>query len=166
MNACPQWREELIDHALGQPPGAALQAHLATCAGCSEALVALRQKASQMDTGIQQLTAAEPRAQAPERVLAQIQQRSPGRLFDGKPFYGRIALAALVLTASLVVVLYRPPAPEKAVPFPVVALSALSTWRSPTESLLHSAGDPLLKRIPQLGEKFFETKPTGDQNAQ
>ena len=161
----------MIDCALGQSPGAALQAHLATCAGCSEALAALRQQAAQMDTGIQQLTAIEPLAQGPERVLAQIQQRGPGKLFDGKPFYGRIALAALVLTASLVVVLYRPPAPEKAVPFPVAlsslsALSAVSTWRSPTESLLHSAADPLLKRVPQLGEKFFETKPTGDQNAQ
>jgi len=176
MNACPKWNEELIDYALGQSPGAALEAHLATCAGCSEALETLRHKASQMDTGIQQLAAAEPRAQGPERVLAQIQQPSPGKLFDGKPFegklfygrvafFGRIALAALVLAVGLVVVLYRPPAPEKAVPFPVVALSALSTWRSPTESLLHSSADPLLKRVPQLGEKFFETKPTGDQNA-
>ncbi len=96
MNACPKWREELIDHALGGLPAAALQAHLATCAGCSEALEAWRRKAAQIDTGVQQLIAAEPRAQGPERVLTQI-QRSPV-----KPFYGRVALAALMLTVSLV----------------------------------------------------------------
>jgi len=158
MNACPQWGEDLIDHALGQLPGAELEAHLAACPGCSEALEAWRQKAAQMDAGVHQLTAAEPRAQGPERVLTQIQQRSPV-----KPFYGRIALAALMLTVSLVVVLYRPTQPKKVVPFPVMALS---TWRSPTESLLHSAADPLLKRVPRLGEKFFETMPTGDKNAQ
>ncbi|PYT32152.1 MAG: hypothetical protein DMG57_02870 [Acidobacteria bacterium] len=157
MNACPKWREELIDHALGGLPAAALQAHLATCAGCSEALEAWRRKAAQIDTGVQQLIAAEPRAQGPERVLTQI-QRSPV-----KPFYGRVALAALMLTVSLVVVLDRPAPPKKVVPFPVMALS---TWRSPTQSLLHSAADPLLRRVPRLGEKFFETKPTGDKNAQ
>ena len=75
MNACPKWREELIDHALGGLPAAALQAHLATCAGCSEALEAWRRKAAQIDTGVQQLIAAEPRAQGPERVLTQIQQK-------------------------------------------------------------------------------------------
>ena len=157
MNACPQWREELIDHALGQSPSAALEAHLAACAGCSQALEAWRQKAAQMDAGVQQLTAAEPRSHGPERVLTQIQQLSPSR-----PFYGRVALAALILTVSLVVVLYRPAPPKKA-PFPVMALS---TWRSPTESLLHSPADPLLKSVPHLGEKFFETKSAGDKNAQ
>jgi hypothetical protein len=158
MNACPRWKEELIDHALGRPPGAALEAHLALCAGCSEALDALRQKAAQMDAGVQQLTAVEPRDQGPERVLANIQQ-----LLPGKPSYGRIALAALTLTVSLVLVLYRPARPRKVVPFPTVALS---TWRSPTQSLLHSPADPLLKSVPHLGEKFFETKPAGGKNAQ
>ena len=156
MNACPKWRDELIGHALGRPPSAALEAHLAACAGCSQALEAWRQKAARMDAGVQQLTAAEPRAHGPERVLTQIQQLSPSR-----PFYGRVALAALILTVSLVVVLYRP-APPKKVPFP---LMALSTWRSPTESLLHSPADSLLKSVPHLGEKLFEANPTGDKNA-
>jgi anti-sigma factor RsiW len=157
MNACPKWEEELIDHALGRPPGAALEAHLAACADCSEALQTWRQKAAQMDAGVQQLTAAEPPAYGPQRVLTQIRQLSPG-----KPFYGRVAVAALILTVSLIVVLYRPARPKK-VPFPVMALS---TWRSPTESLLHSPADPLLKSVPRLGEKFLETKPAGDKNAQ
>ena len=74
-------------------------------------------------------------------------RHTTGKDSAGKPFYGRIALAALILIVSVAVVLYRPAAPKKSVPFPVVALSALSTWRSPTESLLHSAADPLLKRV-------------------
>jgi len=146
-----------MEHALGQPAGAALEAHLAICAGCSEALQAWRQKAAQMDAGVQQLTAAEPAAYGPQRILAQIQQLSPSQ-----SFYGRVALAALILTVSLVVVLYRPTRPKK-VPFPVMALS---TWRSPTESLLHSPADALLKSVPRLGDKFFETKAGGGKNAQ
>jgi anti-sigma factor RsiW len=157
MNACPKWKEELIDYALGRPAGASLEAHLAACTGCSQALQAWRQKAAQMDAGVQQLTAAEPAAYGPQRILTQIQQLSPS-----KSFYGRVALAALILTISLVVLLYRPARPKK-VPFPVVALS---TWRSPTEWLLHSSADPLLRSVPHLGERFFETKPAGDKNAQ
>ncbi len=157
MNACPKWREELIDYALGQSPGAALEAHLAACPDCSQALEAWRQKAAQMDADVQQLTAAEPRVQGPERVLTQIRQLSPNT-----PFYGRVALAALVLTISLIAVLYRSTPPKKVL-FPVMALT---TWHSPTESLLQSAADPLLKTVPHLGEKFFETKPAGDKNAQ
>jgi len=158
MNACLNWREELIDHALGQSPSAALTAHLGACAGCSEALEAWRQKAAQMDAGVQQLTTAEPRAQGPERVLAQIQELSAG-----KPLYGRIALAVLILTVTVVAVLYRLTPAKKVVSLPVMALSG---WHSPTEALLHSAADPLLKSVPHLGEKFFETKPAGDKNAQ
>jgi predicted anti-sigma-YlaC factor YlaD len=157
MNACQEWTEMLVDHALGRPADAALDAHLTACPNCSQALRAWRQKAAQMDAVVQQLAAAEPRAYAPERVLAQI-KRFPQRT----PFYVRIAMATLVLAICLVAVLYRA-TKQKSVPFPAVALS---TWRSPTESLLHSAGDPLLKSVPHLGKGFFETKSAGDKNDQ
>jgi anti-sigma factor RsiW len=164
MNACPEWIEMLMDHALGrlgQPADAAVEAHLTACLNCSHALQAWRQKAAQMDAAVQQLAAVEPRAYGPERVLAQI-ERFPQR----RPLYGRVILATLMLAICIVAVLYRPTKPEKSVPFPVVALSALSTWRSPTQSLLHSAADPLLKSVPQVGEGYFETKSAGDQNGQ
>ena len=148
----------LVDHALGQPADAALGAHLTACPNCSQALRAWRQKAAQMDAAVQELAAAEPRAYGPERILAQI-ERFPLR----RPFYGRIAMATLMLAICLVAVLYRQTRPPKSVPFPAVALS---TWRSPTESLLHSAADPLLTSVPHLGKGFFETKSAGDKNGQ
>ena len=161
MNACPEWIEMLIDHALGQlgqPADAALKAHLTVCPNCSQALDVWRQEAIQMDAAVQELAAAEPRAYGPERVLAQI-KRFPQR----RPFYGRIAVATLMLAICLVAVLYRATQPQKSVPFPAVALS---TWRSPTQSLLHSAADPLLESVPDLGKGFFETKSAGDKNGQ
>src|SRR5712692_6330048 len=153
MTACPEWRVALIDHALGQSANAALEAHLAACTGCSQALEAWRQKTAELDAAVQQRTAAEPRAYGPERVLAQIRQLQPSR-----PFSGRMALAALILAVCLVVVLYRRNQPEKHMPFPVMALS---TWRSPTQSLLHSPADPLLQSVPHLGESFVEMKSRG-----
>lgn len=158
MTACSEWKEALVGHALGRPAGAALEAHLAACTGCTEALEAWRQNAAELDAAVQQRTGAKPRAYGPERVLARIQQLPPGR-----PFFGRVAVAALILAVGLVVVLYRRNRPEKRRPYPVMALSA---WRSPTQSLLHSPADPLLQSVPHLGESFFETKSRGDQHAQ
>ena len=158
MTACSEWREALIGHALGRPADAALEAHLAACTGCSEALEAWRQNAAELDAAVQQRTAAEPRTYGPERVLARIRQLPPAR-----PFFGRIALAALILAICLVVVLYRRNRPEKHLPSSEMALS---TWRSPTQSLLHSPADPLLQSVPHLGESFFDTTARGDQHAQ
>jgi hypothetical protein len=158
MTACSEWREALIDHALGQPASAALEAHLPACTGCSQALETWRQKTAELDAAVQQRSAAEPRAYGAERVLARIRQVQTAR-----PSFGRIALAALILAVCLVVVLYRRNRPEKHLPFSEMALSA---WRSPTQSLLHSPADPLLRTVPHLGESFFEMKSRGHQHAQ
>ncbi len=157
MTACPRWREAALDHALGQPPGAALERHLAACPACSAALAAWREKSAQLDAAIQHLADVEPRPYGPERVLAEIAIR------PCRPILGRMVLAGLIALACLVVALYRPRRPEPAVPPAVVALSA---WRSPTQSLLRSSADPLIKGIPRLGETFFPTTSIGDKNAQ
>ena len=157
MTACTEWREALIEHALGRPPEAALEAYLAACPACTEILGAWREKAGQLDAVIQQLTAAEPRALGPERVLANLDPGPSGRL------YWRLAAAALVLIACFIAAIYRRSRSEQDVPPATIALAA---WRSPTQSLLRSSVDPLLKEVPRLGKSFIETKSIGDKNAQ
>ncbi len=158
MSACAYWRELLEDQALGSAASVELQAHLAVCAACAAALAALRAQVSQLDTGVRQLVAIEPSQHLESRLLAAIKSR-PERfgLFER----WRTALAALAFGAILVVLAYsvrnalvsrgrretfRPP---------TVVLSA---WRSPTESLLRSPAEPLLKAAPRLGESYFEMK--------
>src|SRR6267378_1410078 len=85
MIACNQWKDALIDHALGQPADASLEAHLAACPSCAEALQAWRERAAQLDPAIRQVIASEPGPYGPERIL------SRAALRPRRPFYMRLA---------------------------------------------------------------------------
>lgn len=156
MISCQEWKDALIDHALGESADAALEAHLAACPPCAEALRAWRERAARLDPAIRQITASEPGLYGPERIL------SRAALRPRRPFYGRLAWA-LPLIVLLALAFYRLARREPSVPPP---LAALSNWRSPTQSLLRSPTDPLLKDVPRLGEGFFQMKSQGVKNAQ
>lgn len=156
MIPCREWKDALIDHALGQAADAALEAHLAGCSACAAALRGWRERAAQLDPAIRQLTASEPGPYGPERILARAALR------PRPPFYMRLAWA-LPLVILLALTFYKLSRPEPRAPLP---LTALSTWRSPTQSLLRSPADPLLKDVPRLGEGFFQMKSQGVKNAQ
>ena len=140
MTPCRQWNDELIECALGRPLTQALSAHLARCAECSGALEAWRARAREIDRFLTRLAASEPRSGGPGRVLARIATTVPA------PAYPRLvaAAAALIIVAVLIALTARP-----------VRTIRLSTWRSPTECLLRSPADPLLKGVPRLGRGSF-----------
>jgi anti-sigma factor RsiW len=156
MIACNEWKDTLIDHALGRPADAALEAHLAACPSCAEALQAWRERAAQLDPAIRQITASEPGPFGPERILACV-ARAPQR-----PSYRRLAWALpLIILMALTIYRLTPKRSRDSLP-----LTALSTWRSPTQSLLRSPTDPLLKDVPHFGEGLFQMKSQGVKNAQ
>jgi anti-sigma factor RsiW len=156
MTPCREWKDALIDHALGQPADAALEAHLAGCPACAAALLAWRERAAQLDPAIRQITASEPGPYGPERILARTALR------PRRPFHGRLVWA-MTLIVLVALAFYKLARKEPAVN---PSLTALSTWRSPTQSLLRSPADPLLKDVPRLGEGFFQMKSQGVKNAQ
>jgi hypothetical protein len=156
MIPCQEWKDTLIDHALGQPADAALEAHLAGCSACAAALRGWRERAAQLGPAIRQLTAVEPGPFGPERILSRIALR------HRRPFFVRLAWA-LPLVILLALTFYKLSPREPRAPLP---LTALSTWRSPTQSLLRSPADPLLKDVPRLGEGYYRMKSQGVKNAQ
>jgi anti-sigma factor RsiW len=141
MTPCRAWNGELVECALGRTPSRELAAHLARCAECNGALEAWRARASEMDRALTRLARSEPRYGGPERVLARIATTAPA------PSYLRLVAAAfaMVVLACLMVFTARP-----------VRTISLSTWRSPTQSLLRSQADPLLKSVPRLGDGLLE----------
>lgn len=148
MTACSQWKEAIVDCALGSAPTAELAAHLAHCEICSAALASCREKSAELEAGMRSLTAVEPRPYGPERILARLASRSSRR------YFWRWALVGFAALACLVAALQWPVQRERAAP---VSIEALSSWRSPTESLLRSPADPLLRTVPRLGESFLDT---------
>jgi len=150
MTPCRRWNDELMECALGRPLTQALSAHLARCEECNGALEAWRSKAREMDGVLTRLAASEPRAGGPERVLARI-TTAPA------PAHPRLVAATvgLVVLAGVIAVAPRP-----------VRTISLSTWRSPTQSLLRSPADPLLKSVPRLGDGLFEVHAGKENHAQ
>jgi anti-sigma factor RsiW len=141
-----------MECALGRPPTQALSTHLARCEECNRALEAWRSKAREMDRVLARLAASEPRSGGPERVLARITATAAPA-----PAHPRLVAAAagLVILAGVIALTPRP-----------VRTISLSTWRSPTQSLLRSPADPLLKSVPRLGDGLFEVHAGKENHAQ
>lgn len=165
MTACADWREQLLDHSLGLPVSPGLEAHLAGCAACASALAAWRVQVEQLDTGVRQLVASEPSPYLRSRVLAEINSQSARFVWVER---WRRELAALAVVASLTVLAYivRGALERQKQVETVSAALALSQWRSPTEALLQSPADALLKTVPRLGEPFFTITPEAGESKQ
>lgn len=150
VRPCRQWEERLTDVALGGAYEPALEAHLTSCQACAAALETLRARASQLDETLRNMAAAEPPAGLADRIMLGIEERPAPR------WNWRLALAGVVLSVALIVMLDRratqPPAPD--------VTTAISQWRSPTESLLRSHSDSLFSTIPRFGEKYGENNGT------
>jgi len=68
MSACKQWREALLDHALGQPASASLQAHLALCELCSAALRKWSAGDGQIDVAVRHMVISDPAPSVPPQA--------------------------------------------------------------------------------------------------
>ena len=158
MSACEQWREQVMDHALGQPASAELQAHLTSCAACSAALDSWRARAGQLDDGVHRAVGVEPSAQLEKRILSQIASR---HLRPARPWRWKIAAAIPVVVAVLIALVHNHSVSLKHAREQeqlLTAAAALGRWRSPTESLLHSPSQAWLRDVPRLGKTFLEMK--------
>jgi anti-sigma factor RsiW len=132
MNGCSNLREQLEDFALGAEVTPELSDHLAQCDECATELKRQRALLKRIDGAVYAIVRAEPPAQLRIDVTEQLMavrgpaSRNPLRRWSA-------ALAAAAIFALIVTVGFR------AFERPPVAhseLSALSSWRSPTASLL------------------------------
>ncbi|HEX2711378.1 MAG TPA: zf-HC2 domain-containing protein, partial [Candidatus Acidoferrales bacterium] len=149
MKACREWKDRLSDLALGaleSHDARAVEAHLAGCTACAIALRELRARADEIDAAVHQLVqGVQPSLGFRTRVLANLEARS------GLSAWPRWGFAMLGLVSALVVVVavFFHPSLSKKEPTPrqpiAEPLAALSTWRSPTDSLMHFSGEELLK---------------------
>ncbi len=151
MTTCRRWRSRLLDAALEAGHPAALDSHLRTCSACAAALAELRSRREQLDAALAQLVCATPAPDFRARVLAGGARVStpavPG-------WTGAVAGALAVVLAALLLPAQAERRAALAAPRPA-PISALSTWRSPTENLLRSPAERLLRQTPRLGEFYF-----------
>jgi hypothetical protein len=147
--------DAIAECALGKTPEPDLAAHIAICPQCENALRDSRALAARIDEAIHCSAAVEPPAYGPERVLSRIHGHT-----DARAWWRWAAVGSAMLVVLIAIVLWvRRPAP-------VPDVSALSTWRSPTQVLLGPPVAAVWTTRPRLGDGFFKIKPTGEVHAQ
>jgi predicted anti-sigma-YlaC factor YlaD len=152
MKECSNWADAIADCALGGACEPELAGHLAICPECRNALEGSRAMAERFDQALHRSVAVEPPVYGPDRVMARIRGRTAVRT------WWKWA-AAIPLAMIAIVMWVRRPAPQ-------ADLTALSTWRSPTEALLRPPVAAAWTTSPRLGEGFFKMKTSGEKYAQ
>ena len=156
MTACEKWKDQLVEVALGIPAPAGLEEHLSSCSACGEALAGLRVRSGQMDSGLRALVDAQgPSSAFRARLMDSIETRRASWFGWGVwtgAFAAGAALVVLGIFFTMAVNRRSGPAGPAAV---LSTVPAISDWRSPTEALLRTSADELLKLTPRFGESYF-----------
>jgi hypothetical protein len=155
MKGCARWKEAIAACALGKTPEPDFAAHLTVCRQCENALQESRAMAARMDEALHRSAAVEPPLYGPERVMARIHGQT-----ETRAWWRWAAVAGVVLALSIAIVMWvrRPTSGDD--------VTALSTWRSPTQALLRPPVAAAWTTRPRLGEEFFKIKPPGEIHAQ
>jgi len=157
MNPCRNWKDRLLDHALGALPAPAakeVEAHIGKCSACAAAMLELRARRDQLDSALAHSVAgAEPPPDFRPRVLSAV-EAAPALSLTVPAWAGVLAAVAVVVLGGVLI----PRFSKTAGPTPAQA-SELSTWRSPTETLLRSPAGDFLRSAPRLGESYFPLEP-------
>jgi anti-sigma-K factor RskA len=164
MNACREWKSDLLEYAAGTANdrgtgSSGVEAHIKGCAVCAAALAGLREQAVRLDTALPGIAeGAELREGFEARVFARIaagdasakESRLNANWLSG--WRMRLAVAGMVCA---VVASVMWPTVKKRWHIGEEPAFSISTWRSPTDSLLRTPGQELMQGTPKLGEVYF-----------
>jgi len=155
-NDCAKWKEKLLEAALTGTAAGELERHLSSCAGCVKELEALRARREQLDALLPLVArGAEPRAEFGARVLAAAE--AAGGWKRARRWRGVWVLAgaaAVVAAATIGLVLRRTTAPM--IPdTEVAAAQRLAEWQAPSDVLLETPGQEILRSTLKLGESYM-----------
>ena len=156
-NACKEWKDQLLETALTGTAPRDLEEHLQSCAGCGAELKELRARRKRLDA-LLPMTArgAEPSPDFRARVLAAAESASEGK--HARPWrVWTLAGATAVIVVALVAGLTLPRKNGGMVPPNELAgAQKLAEWRAPSDSLLRTPGQELLKNTPKLGNSYLQ----------
>jgi len=155
-NACERWKDQLRETALTGARTPQFAEHLQTCANCSAELRDLEARRARLDTLLPLVAqGAEPPADFRARVLAAAEaagKRRRVRRWQAWTLAGAAATAAIVLVVGAV--LHRGTT-GKISPEELTAAQKLAEWRAPSDTLLATPGQEILRTTPKLGESYL-----------
>jgi anti-sigma factor RsiW len=160
MNECARFGPGIAEVALGSQPREALSEHLAQCDACAAEVARQRALVERFELTLGVLAQPEPPEGLVQNVLRQVRASGRARIHERpraqpRPTASRgrrlaAAFAGLAIAASLILFLVRFQS-QRSGNAPAQT-AALTTWRSPTLSLLENHGSVLRS---QLGTSRF-----------
>jgi len=155
-NACEKWKDELLDAALSGAAGKDLEEHLRTCRGCAQELKSLEVSRARLDALLPMVAQrSEPSTGFRTRVLAAAEaasERKRASHWRGWTLVGTMATAVTVL--MFVVAWHR--RTERRVQEEIAVAQKLMEWRAPSDSLLATPGQEIVRTTPKLGESYLK----------
>lgn len=155
--ACEEWKDQLLEAALTGTAPEGLEEHLRGCVGCGAELRELRARRERLDTLLPMMTrGAEPSGDFRARVLAAAESAREGK--RARPWrVWTLAGATAVIVVALVAGLTLQKKNGGVVPQDELASAQkLAEWRAPSDSLLRTPGQELLKSTPKLGNSYLQ----------
>jgi hypothetical protein len=163
-NACEKWKDPLREAALTGTTPKDLEEHMRSCAKCSAELDEVRARAARLDAMLPLVArGAESSADFRARVLvaaAAAREGKRARPWRVWTLAGATAVVAVVL--MIAVTLQRRTA--RMIPGDeLAAAQKLAEWRAPSDGLLVTPGQEILRTMPRLGESYLNVPVKTDE---
>jgi hypothetical protein len=153
--ACEKWKDQLLEAALTGRTAKDFEQHLRSCAICSRELDAVRTRKMRLDELLPLVArGSEPSPDFRVRVLAGAAAAREGKRAWRWRVWTLAGATAAIVVLVIGAVVYRKtgqmiPADELA------AVQKLAEWRAPSDSLLVTPGQDILRTMPRLGESYL-----------
>jgi hypothetical protein len=155
--ACEKWKDQLLEAALTESAGEDLAEHLRACTDCATELKTLEARRARLDAVLPLVAqSSEPSADFRARVLAAVEDGGINPPLQRR--WRMWTLAGATAAAAIMLVLgawwYRETA-RTIRPDEIAAAQRLVEWRAPSDSLLATPGQEILRTTPKLGESYL-----------
>ena len=163
-NDCAKCRDLLLEAALTGTAVDVLEEHLKKCADCARELAALRARRERLDTLLPLVArAAEPPVGFRARVLAAAEAASERKGVRPWRVWVLAGATAAVVAALMTGLTLQRRAARTVPDGELVAAEKLAEWRAPSDVLLETPGQEILRTMPRLGESYLKVAAKKDE---
>jgi hypothetical protein len=163
-NACEKWKDQLLEAALAGATTKDLEEHLRGCAKCSTELDEVRARAARLDALLPLVArGAEPSADFRARVLAAAEAASEGKCAWPWRAWTLAGAAVAVVVVLMVAVTWQRRTARMIPGDELAGAQKLAEWRAPSDGLLRTPGQEILRTMPKLGESYLNVPVKKDE---
>jgi hypothetical protein len=163
-NACEKWKDPLREAALTGTTAKNLEEHLRSCAKCSAELDEVRARLARLDALLPLVAqGAEPSADFRARVLAATEAASEGKHARPWRVWMLAGATAVVVVVLMIGVSLQRRTARVISEDELAAAQKLAEWRAPSDGLLVTPGQEILRTMPRLGESYLNVPVKTDE---